>query len=331
MILADNELRAQLGRLEFETSNPNFPFDAERQIQPCSIDLRLSDVFWKPRAWRTLDLSDATPLGPKVSKAFKRVRLAYPDGYLLRPGCSVLARTYEKFSIPEGFVGWLVGRSSLARLGLSVCSAAHFINPGWRGHMPLLISNNSPFAIRIQPYLGIVQFCLLTSSSVPSRLYGARGIGSKYVDDDGGPSRFWQDHTIKRLLENPNATKATPEVGEILRHYADRLDEPTQARFARHIEQYGVVSDIRTFFAAFVASERQRSNTLILISTLTVIITGVVVSWLPSLIGRGLLIGAFAGALVVSAVALVLWQVVLQRNSTISSAELSRMAREMYD
>lgn len=331
MILSDNELRAILDQVQIETSNPNFPFDAERQIQPCSIDLRLSDVFWKPKGWRALDLSDATPLGPKVGAAFKQVRLTYPGGYLLRPGRSVLARTYEKFSIPEQFAGWLIGRSSLARLGLSVCSAAHFINPGWRGHMPLLITNHSPFAIRLQPYLGIVQFCLIKTTSVPSRLYGTHGVGSKYIADEGGPSRYWLDHSIKTLLENPNATKATPAVADTLKRYADQLDEPTQARFARHIERYGVISDVRSFFASFVTGERRRSNTLILISTLAVIVTGVVVSWLPALIGRGLLVGMVAGALVVAAVALILWQVVLQRNSTISSAELSRMAREMHD
>jgi deoxycytidine triphosphate deaminase len=199
-ILSDCELNARITELHIQTDNPNFPFDATKQIQPCSIDLRLSDVIWTPKRFRSINLSEDSRQGSSITNAFRRKRLTFPKGYVLGPGKFVLCRTYESFTIPNNLTAWLVGRSSLGRLGLSIASPSCFINPGWRGHMPLMLVNHSPFKIRVHPYLGIVQLCLETLSSRPNRAYGAEEIGSKYIDDDGGPSKYWLDHSI-RVLE----------------------------------------------------------------------------------------------------------------------------------
>ena len=56
-----------------------------------------------------------------------------PDGeaFYLHPGQLALAVTYESVTLPADIVGWLDGRSSLARLGLMVHVTAHRIDPGW--------------------------------------------------------------------------------------------------------------------------------------------------------------------------------------------------------
>lgn len=41
--------------------------------------------------------------------------------------------TLESVTLPADLVGWLDGRSSLARLGLMVHVTAHRIDPGWSG------------------------------------------------------------------------------------------------------------------------------------------------------------------------------------------------------
>src|ERR1035438_5751634 len=58
MYLADRDIKALGGELNLEGPNPDHPFDPDNQIQPCSIDLRISNVFWRPsrrrRLWRRL-------------------------------------------------------------------------------------------------------------------------------------------------------------------------------------------------------------------------------------------------------------------------------------
>ena len=58
MYLADRDIKALGGELNIEGPNPDHPFDPDSRIQPCSIDLRISNVFWRPswrrRLWRRL-------------------------------------------------------------------------------------------------------------------------------------------------------------------------------------------------------------------------------------------------------------------------------------
>ncbi|WP_432763977.1 dCTP deaminase domain-containing protein, partial [Escherichia coli] len=50
-----------------------------------------------------------------------------------QPGSIRCAVTLESVTLPADLVGWLDGRSSLARLGLMVHVTAHRIDPGWSG------------------------------------------------------------------------------------------------------------------------------------------------------------------------------------------------------
>lgn len=59
----------------------------------------------------------------------------------LHPGELALAVTYESVTLPADLVGWLDGRSSLARLGLMVHVTAHRIDPGWSGRIVLEFFN----------------------------------------------------------------------------------------------------------------------------------------------------------------------------------------------
>lgn len=51
------------------------------------------------------------------------------EAFFLHPGELALAVTLESVTLPADLVGWLDGRSSLARLGLMVHVTAHRIDP----------------------------------------------------------------------------------------------------------------------------------------------------------------------------------------------------------
>lgn len=328
MVLADVDLKARLGDLAIETPNPNFPFHKDLQIQPCSIDLRLSEVFWVPRRGR-IDLSDDTPLGPQVTRAFVRRKMVYPKGFKLRPGKFLLGRTYEKFSIPNGLMGRLVGRSSFGRLGLSVATQSNLINPGWSGHMPLIIFNQSPFDVILHPYIGVVQLCLLHLTNEAGKPYGSVGVGSKYVGDDGGPSKYWLDRTIADLRSNRNGRTAHDNVVRVLERFSQALDEPTRRRFGHAVEKAGTITEVDDLLGAFVASERIRAAIFPVGTMVISVLAGILVSWLPAMWSQGMLARTAAG-LVAAAFALGLgWIAWTQWGSTIAPGELRRIATEV--
>jgi deoxycytidine triphosphate deaminase len=200
--LADNELRSRLGELDVACDNPQHPFVSDDQIQPCSIDLRLSNVFWEPIRAATVDLRRSHLLELAPRRYWRRRSLKTGDSITLKPGHLLLARVYEKLTIPPDCAGKIEGRSSFSRLGIAIHCTGDFLNPGYRGHMTLQLVNHSRNSIRIFPYLPICQLLLIPLSSKPSLSYGSISLQSKYMDDDGGPSYWWRDKRIKALQES---------------------------------------------------------------------------------------------------------------------------------
>lgn len=68
--------------------------------------------------------------------------------------------TLESVTLPADLVGWLDGRSSLARLGLMVHVTAHRIDPGWSGCIVLEFYNSGklPLALRPGMLIGALSF-----------------------------------------------------------------------------------------------------------------------------------------------------------------------------
>lgn len=120
MRLCDRDIEAWLdqGRLSI---NPRPPVE---RINGATVDVRLGNKFrtFRGHTAAYIDLS-----GPKdeVSAALDRVmsdEIVLKDGeaFFLHPGELALAVTFESVTLPSDLVGWLDGRSSLARLGLMV-------------------------------------------------------------------------------------------------------------------------------------------------------------------------------------------------------------------
>jgi len=201
MYLIDRDIRGLLEQMDICTDNEEFPFLPDEQIQPCSVDLRLSNVFWVPTRRATIDLRKSRLLELSPRRYWKRVVLRSGECITLKPGKLLLGRIHEKFTIPVECAGKIEGRSSFARMGLMIHCTGDFINPGYRGHMPLQLVNLGSNAIKIFPYLPICQMKLVRLSGKPERLYGERELQSKYMDDDGGPSYWWRDKRMKKLQE----------------------------------------------------------------------------------------------------------------------------------
>lgn len=170
-------------------------------ISGVSVDIRLGNKFrvFQAHAAPYIDLS-----GPRaaVDKALNSVMsdeiyINDEDVFILHPGELALAITLESVTLPADIVGWLDGRSSLARLGLMVHVTAHRIDPGWSGNIVLEFYNSGklPLALRPKMKIGALNFELMTGEA--DRPYNKR-TDAKYQQQTGAvASRIGHDDQRK--------------------------------------------------------------------------------------------------------------------------------------
>lgn len=174
MIVVDRDLNLFVG-LDIR------PEPEDRDIQPASIDLRLGSTF---KSIAT-NADGNGPIDPETDNVDYWTFHQGDDSYELVSGGFVLASTLEDVIMPDTLAGQVIDKSSLARLGVGL--HAGFIDPGFRGHITLEITNHSPRSILLRPGIRIGQLVLFTLSSVPHRVYGSAGLRSRYQNQPDCP------------------------------------------------------------------------------------------------------------------------------------------------
>ena len=193
MRLTDIEITRSLDRGEIVME----PRPSEDAISGVSIDVRLGGQFrvFKDHTAPFIDLSGPSA---EVQQALDRVmsdQIDIPEGeaFFLHPGELALAVTYESVTLPADIVGWLDGRSSLARLGLMVHVTAHRIDPGWQGKIVLEFYNSGKLPLALRPHMTIGALNFERLSSPVAKPYNKRK-NAKYKDQqEAVASRISQD------------------------------------------------------------------------------------------------------------------------------------------
>lgn len=198
MILSQVDLRKAVddGHIGFS------PSLEESQWGEASVDLRLGLQFTKFRDAPGITISVADGLKAIGNLGFwdtKDLRESNEFGeretYELKPGHMVLALTHESITVPRNMIALIEGRSTYARIGLSMHQTAPWIQPGWSGPIVLEIANHGPFTVKLTPLVD--RPCQLTffqlSSGLPDELaYGSR-VSDSYQNQDHplvhGPKR----------------------------------------------------------------------------------------------------------------------------------------------
>jgi dCTP deaminase len=201
MKLSDKDIQTALksGRIQIS------PEPKSNKIKGISVDLRLDNRFrvFNDHTAPFIDLS-----GPReeVQTLLDKVmgnEIVIEDGqaFFLHPGELALASTLESITVPDDLVGWLDGRSSLARLGLMVHVTAHRIDPGWEGQIVLEIFNSGKLPLALRPGMDICAINFETLSSPAEKPYNKRQ-DAKYRNQKGPTaSRINQDQVDERQLD----------------------------------------------------------------------------------------------------------------------------------
>ncbi|CUA82626.1 dCTP deaminase [Pseudidiomarina woesei] len=184
MRLTDGQIESYLddGRIVLD------PRPVPEDISGVTVDIHLGNEFrvLQDHAAAYIDIS-----GPRedIDRAINNVMsdpiVLTPDqAFFIHPGEFALAVTHESVTLPSNMVGWLDGRSSLARLGLMVHVTAHRIDPGWSGQVVLEFFNSGklPLALRPLMKIGALSFELLDEDCL--RPYSSRK-DAKYKDQRG--------------------------------------------------------------------------------------------------------------------------------------------------
>ncbi|MER3405066.1 MAG: dCTP deaminase [Chloroflexota bacterium] len=187
MVLSDRTIREYIeaGRIIIEPYEPSF-------VQPSSVDLRLD------RSFRVFRNNRHPYIDVRRNQDDLTDLVEVPDGepFMLHPGEFVLGSTLEWVQLPDDLVGRLEGKSSLGRLGLLIHSTAGFVDPGFRGHLTLELSNVATLPITLYPGMKIGQISFIMLTTPAEHPYGSTVTGSKYQGQRGPtPSRYYLNFT----------------------------------------------------------------------------------------------------------------------------------------
>src|SRR6266700_3750006 len=85
-----------------------------------------------------------------------------------------------KISVPRNLIALVEGRSTYARVGLSMHLTAPWVQPGWVGPIILEMTNNGPLAIELTPKID--KPCQLTFLELKTPLPSKLAYGSRVTD-----------------------------------------------------------------------------------------------------------------------------------------------------
>ena len=186
MVLSDRTIREEIarGRIIIEPLDPSC-------IQPSSVDVRLDKKLLVFKSWRHPFYID---LKQNLDDLNELVEIEEDKPFLLNAGEFVLASTFESITLPDDIVGRLEGKSSLGRIGLLIHSTAGYVDPGWRGHLTLELSNVAKMPITLYYKMKIGQISFLRLTSPVENLYGSSKLGSKYQGQtEPTATRYYQE------------------------------------------------------------------------------------------------------------------------------------------
>jgi dCTP deaminase len=150
-------------------------------LQPSSFDVRLDRFF------RLFDNHKYPYIDPAEQQddLTRLIEVKSDEAFILHPGEFVLGSTFEFVTLPNDIAARLEGKSSLGRLGLLTHSTAGFVDPGFKGHVTLELSNTATLPIKLWPGMKIGQLCFFKLTSPSEFPYGSDKYSSRYQGQRG--------------------------------------------------------------------------------------------------------------------------------------------------
>ncbi len=171
MFLSDIDIKNAIVTGDIKIEN----FD-ENRLQPSSYDILLGNDFLR------FDKSKISVIDPKVSISEFMIREKISDGdfITLNPQEFILGVTKDFIGVSSRYNCQLMGKSSLARLGLIIHTTAGFLDPGNEINLTLELFNVNNIPIKLYPNMKIGQVAFAKLLTPSEKKYGDPSLNSKY-------------------------------------------------------------------------------------------------------------------------------------------------------
>lgn len=176
MILSDGTIRRLIAEGELGID----PYDPS-QVEPASIDLRLSSHFLMPKASTgVISMAEAPDYD-----------VIEDDEFIVPTRGFVLATTREVIRLPNYLTAFVEGRSSVGRLGLFIQNAG-WVDPGFEGAITLELFNANSAPMKIQAGRRICQLVIARADAAVMAPYRGKYQGQRGTTG----SRIHLDHEV---------------------------------------------------------------------------------------------------------------------------------------
>jgi dCTP deaminase len=132
--------------------------EALKDSGEASISLRLGRwiVALRQSSQTFFDVDADEKEAAAESRSAKKYYVPFGEEFILHPGRFVLASTLEWLKLPNSLAGYVAGKSTWARRGLIIETAAG-VHPGFGGCITLELANVGEVPIKIRPGMSICQ------------------------------------------------------------------------------------------------------------------------------------------------------------------------------
>lgn len=191
-VLSDIRILEKIYDKELEIN----PFVSDH-IQPSSIDLTLDSNIRIPK--RDLNKS-INVFEDDLEKYYNNQNI---DKYVLEPGEMILAEIKETIYLSNNMTGRIENRNSIIRLGINV-SLSGYINPGYRGKLPIVIHNIGTFSVELASGMRICQLVISDVAPAAHMDYSQKE-DAKYFNEKGIElSKLYLDKEFNEYIKKFN-------------------------------------------------------------------------------------------------------------------------------
>lgn len=175
MVLTDREIEIAISQNDIIVKPlPNM----KEALSSTSLDLTLSNRFSEWKATPGVTVQPGAP-GYKHSNMEHLRNNFEQDSYTLKPNCFVLAWTAEYVNLPlkSRIAARVEGKSTLARLGVSVHATAPTIHSDFKGNIQLEMFNHGCMHVILDKGMLVCQLIFEYTSGTPSKGYAGAYLG----------------------------------------------------------------------------------------------------------------------------------------------------------
>lgn len=177
-MLSSEDIRAAIaaGSLVIRPFHPKL-------VRPAGVTLHLGHTLLKPLPGKVVDVR------AKVIPDYQTITIGDDSPFPLEPGGFVLGATYEAVTVGANLGFLIEGRSTLARVGLTIVQTAMLVYPGHRERaITLELANHGHNTILLYPKMKIARAALFELKSPSKEQYDDTG---KYRQQENvGPPVF---------------------------------------------------------------------------------------------------------------------------------------------